>query len=145
MIPVLRTKSGTQFAKIAPGGFRMLAALDDATLLIQHDLVITAGTNDHTRGRHPLGEAYDVSVAGLFPLQILRLIEYLHERLGPRFTILFEVHTLDGLDPALKPIAFVNDDASGPHLHLQVKKDTTYPPPPDSPPAPPRRAGVLEA
>lgn len=126
-VPCLRHTADVAFARIAPGGFRMLAALDHATAVIGRDLTITAGTNDHTEGRHPLGEAFDVRVRDLDVPTTLRLVQVLKATLGPRFTVLYEVPTLPS-DPQLRAIATVNPAASGPHLHLQVKKDTVYPP-----------------
>lgn len=116
-----------EFAIIAPGGFRILAALDHATQVIGHDLTITAGTNDHSIGKHPVGEAFDVRVRDLTVPEILRLRENLQATLGPRFTVLFESPTKPA-DPALADIATINTGASAPHVHIQVKRGTSYPP-----------------
>lgn len=124
---VLRVKPGCAFAVIAPGGFRILAALDNATKVLSCDLTIAAGTNDHTTGRHPLGEAYDVSVKDLALQTILKLKTYLDQALGARFTVLYEVNA-PPTEPELAAIAFVNPAATGKHFHIQVKKGTTYPP-----------------
>ena len=129
MTPVLRCSVGTKFDQIAPGGFRILAALDAACQAIEHDLTITAGTNDHEQGRHPLGEAYDVRTRDLTSAQILRLLRILTSTLGPAFTVLYERPTPEP-DAALAAVAFINPHASGPHLHVQVKKGTWYPPQP---------------
>lgn len=126
MTPVLRCADGVTFARIAPGGFRILAALDAACQAIGHDLTISAGTNDHTTGRHPLGEAYDVRTRDLTASQILRLVQVLRTTLGPAFTVLYERPTPEP-EPSLAAIAFINAAASGPHLHVQVKKGTAYP------------------
>lgn len=127
-IPVLRCKPGVAFDRIAPGGFRILRALDGATLVIGTDLWITSGTDSHATGRHPHGEAYDVSVKNLSIPVILRLRTYLLQVLGQQFTVLYETPTRPD-DPALAAIAYVNGDATGPHLHVQVKKGIEYPPP----------------
>ena len=128
MVPCLRHTPDTKFARIAPGGFRLLAALDHATQVIGQDLVITAGTNDHTTGRHPQGEAFDVRVRGLDVPTILRLVQVLKATLGQRFTVLYEVPSHPD-DPQLAAIATINHKASGPHLHLQPVKGSVYPPP----------------
>ena len=126
-IPVVRCKKGVQFAVIAPGGFRILAKLDELSKVIGQDVWITAGTNDHSKGRHPIGEAYDVSVQGWMPAVIVRAVEHLRHVLGERFTVLYETPTTPA-DPVLARIATVNPHATAPHLHAQVKKDTNYPP-----------------
>lgn len=135
MIPVLRSKLGTEFAVIAPGGFRILAALDGLSKVLGQDLIITAGTNDHTApDPHALGEAIDISVRDLAPPQIARAKTYLEQALGTdRFTVLYEVPDQSHLDPAIAMIAYVNPHATAPHIHIQVRKGTTYPPAPPPP------------
>jgi hypothetical protein len=128
VIPVLRCASGVQFATIAPGGFRILAALDGATKVLGRDLVITAGTDHHATGRHPLGEAYDVRTRDLLSAQTLRLYDYLQATLGERFTVLYEVPEKPE-NARLAAIAYLNPSASGAHIHVQVRKDSIYPPP----------------
>lgn len=127
MIPVLRTAQGVKFDVIAPAGFRIMAALDHATQVIGQDLTITAGTNDHATGRHTRGEAFDVRTKDLTVPTLVRLMQVLMAVLGPLFTVLYEVAEKPD-DPALAAIAFINADASGPHLHIQPKKGTDYPP-----------------
>lgn len=127
LIPVLRCKPGCAFDRIAPGGFRILAALDAAAKIVGVDLELTAGTNDHTTGKHVSGEAYDVSVTGMTVPQVLKTKRFLEQALGLRFTVLYEV-AIQPADPALVAVAFVNPDASGPHLHVQIAKGTVYPP-----------------
>lgn len=129
LVPVLRIKAGFRWDVYAPAGFRILAALDGAAKnVVGADLELTAGTNDHTGGRHVLGEAFDVSVRGLTVQEILRLTRYLKQMLGERFTVLFECPTLP-TDRDLASIAYVNGDATGQHLHIQVSKSVSiYPP-----------------
>lgn len=126
-VTVLRQGTGTTFNTIAPGGFRILAALDHAAQVIGHDLTITAGTNDHASGKHVTGEAFDVRVRDLTVPELVRLRQVLQSSLGPRFTVLYEC-PLPPSDPALLAIAFINKDASAPHLHIQILKGSVYPP-----------------
>jgi hypothetical protein len=126
-IPCLRHTKDTEFERIAPGGFRILSALDHATQVIGRDLWITAGTNDHTTGRHPLGEAFDVRTKDLPGQTIVRLVQVLRATLGARFAVLYET-PIAPKDPALLAIATVNPKASGEHVHVQVRKNTDYPP-----------------
>ena len=127
-IPVLKTAPGVKFAKIEPAGFRILAALDGLTKVLGFDLTITSGTDSHTTGRHPTGEAYDVSVKGWAVAVIARALSVLRRTLGERFTVLYEV-PLTPTDPAEAALAYVNTHATGKHLHIQPKKGTVYPPP----------------
>lgn len=128
MIPVVRCKPGARFDVIAPGGFRILAAIDGAARIIGQDIVIAAGTNDHSGvSRHLIGEAYDISVRD-FPMQTLEtLIRYLTQFLGPHFTVFYETPEKP-TDHDFAKIAIVNPAATGPHLHIQVKKGDLYPP-----------------
>lgn len=132
MIPVVRCRPSVRFDVIAPGGFRLLAAIDALTHILATDVIITSGTDSHSAGRHPNGEAYDLSVHGWTVPTILKAKAFLERILGPRFTVLYEV-PLRPDDPQLQTIAFLNPDASGAHLHLQVKKATIYPPDPGGP------------
>lgn len=127
-VPVLRCRLGVTLDPIGPGGLRIIAALDRAVRILGHDLWITAGTNDHATGRHPRGEALDVSVSGLGGQQIRQLHRFVQQELGGRFTVLYETRVRP-TDAALREIAFVNRKATGPHLHVQVKKGTEFPPP----------------
>lgn len=127
-IPVVRIADRTvAFATIAPGGFRILAALDGLTKVLGFDVVITSGTDSHPAGRHPVGEAYDVSVKGWAVPVIGKAQRYLRQTLGERFTVLYEVPSAP-TEPTEAALAFVNGRATGKHLHVQVRKGTTYPP-----------------
>lgn len=127
MIPCLRVKDGVTFHTIAPGGFRILSALDAATTIVGRDLTITAGTNDHTEGRHPTGEAYDVRTRDLDEGTITALVHFLRARLGSAFTVLYETPQ-PPLSSALRSLATINQKASAAHIHCQVKRNTVWPP-----------------
>ena len=127
-VPHVRRKAGCTLDPIAPGGIRILAAVDEAAMAVGVCLTLTAGTNGHTSGRHPLGEALDLSVAGLSRDQIVGLYRYLKDRLGAAFTVLYETPTAPTPHDALRDIATVNPLATAPHLHCQVAKGTTFPP-----------------
>ena len=132
---VLRHRPSARFDRILPAGFRILSALDQAVQGCHVDLEITAGTDSHVLGAHPTGEAYDVSVQGLSAQQISDVKASLEDCLGPLFTVLYEVPQVPS-DPTLRSIAYVNTKATGPHLHCQRKKGTTFPPPSVTPGAP---------
>jgi len=128
MIYCLRHRSSVKFDRISPARFRILAALDRATETVHVDLMVTSGTDSHrSTDPHSTGEAYDVSVANLAPNQIVQLKHALEDDLGPLFTVLYETPTKP-VDSRLAAVAYVNKEATGPHLHIQRKKGTIYPP-----------------
>jgi hypothetical protein len=63
----------------------------------------------------------------LTPSQIIEVIDALVQLLGPLFTVLYETPATPS-DAKLGEFAYVNPKATGPHLHLQLKKGTVYPP-----------------
>lgn len=108
---VIRVKPGVEFAMIAPGGFRILWAIEDLAASIAYDLTITSGTDGAHSGPtdpHHRGEAYDVRSHDL-PDKEATLIAMMN-RLGPQFYAFLESPGTD------------NE-----HIHAQVKKGTTYP------------------
>ena len=127
---VLRARPSVKFDHIAPAGFRILAALDEATQYLGEDLMITSGTDSHVApDPHALGVAYDISVEGLSVEITMRLVQYLRVTLGTLFTTLYECPTAPS-DARLASIMYLNPDATGPHLHIQRKKGTVFPTPP---------------
>ena len=77
---VLRVKDGVQFTKIAPGGFRILAGLDNVCRTVPFDLVITSACDGEHSGPadpHHRGEAFDVRSHDLPDKQaVLGLLSY---------------------------------------------------------------------
>jgi len=117
------------FSTLAPAGIRILAALDNAARVLGIDLTITCACEGHPPGDpHTTGEAMDVRVRGFSTVVTLKLVMFLQQVLGPLFTVLLETPK-PFTDPDLAAIQTVNPHASGPHLHLQRKKGTTWPPP----------------
>ena len=133
---VLRARPDVRFDVIRPAGFRILAALDLATQDCRVDLEITCWNEGHGPDNpHTLGEAGDVSVRGLSADQISDVKASLEATLGPLFTVLYEVRQVPS-DSTLRPIAYINVAATGPHFHVQRRRGTTYPPEPVTPAAP---------
>ena len=133
---VVRHRPSARFDIIRPAGFRILSALDQAAQQCRVDLEITCGTDSHTLpDPHPLGEAFDVGTKALSAQQIADVKASLERTLGPLFTVLYEVREVPS-DPTLRPIAYVNVNATGSHFHVQRKKGTVFPPEPVTPPAP---------
>ena len=135
---VIRLKPGAGFPVLAPAGARIIAALDGICQDLKTDLVISSGSEAMGRlatDPHPLGEAVDVSVRGQSAQLIADLHAALTAKLGPLFTVLYEVPSIPS-DPTLRPIAYVNAKATGVHFHIQRKRGTVYPPDPvTAPPA----------
>jgi hypothetical protein len=131
MTPIVRSKPGCTFDRIAPAGFVLLAAIQDACFQLGIDLVITAGTNDHELpDPHGLGEAYDLSVANLNDAELARVLTRLRTQLpAESFTVLCEAPSLTGLSPARQElVTYVNAAATAVHIHLQRRKNVVYPP-----------------
>lgn len=123
-------KEGVEFRVIAKAGFRILRVLDMVAETCDEDLEITSASED--RGRlptdpHATGEAFDVSVAGVAPEEILRRHQALSNWLGGRFSVLFEVKPGTVVAPSLSHIVYPSAGATAPHFHLQRKKGTVYP------------------
>lgn len=128
-IPVLRFAQGVTMSRPpAPAGCRILRALDDATLHLDRDLVVTCADGKHPPDDpHTLGEAYDVRTRDLDVERIVELHAYLMGTLGPLFTVLYEVPKAP-TEPALVAIATVSMVATADHIHVQRKRGTSYPP-----------------
>lgn len=110
---IIRTKDGVQFAKIAPGGFVLLAAIQGAAMALNYDLTITSGTDGEHSGPndpHHLGEAYDVRT---------------HD-VPDKNKLLLKIREL--LTPDLFYSFIESEGTDNEHLHCQVKKGTVYPP-----------------
>lgn len=108
-------KSGVLFTVIAPGGFRILSAIDQTAALLDLDLVITSacdGTHSGPTDPHHRGEAYDVRSHDLEPDVKDKVLATLIKILGPEFYVFLESPGTD------------NE-----HFHGQVRKGTTYPSP----------------
>lgn len=103
----------------------MLAALEDASALIKVDLVVTCGREGHPpTDPHTRGLALDVRSRNLGEGQISVVYDRLRLRLGPCWTVLYEVKTKPA-GALLRAIAYVNPGASAPHFHLQLRKGLT--------------------
>jgi hypothetical protein len=128
VISIVTHRPSVRFDRIAPAGFKILAAIQHAAESCDWNLEITSGTDSHTLpDPHVTGEAYDLSVKGMSAQTIEDVKKALDASLGPLFTVLYEVPTPPS-DPTLRPIAYVNAKATGAHFHIQRKRHTTYPP-----------------
>lgn len=110
---IIRVKPGVQFTTIAPGGFRILRALDQFAAARTFDLTITSacdGTHSGPFDPHHRGEAYDVRTRDLDQDDKNRLVAELSTHLGARFYAFLEA-----------------PNTPNEHVHIQVRKGTVYP------------------
>lgn len=130
--PVVKRKNDTvKLDGLAPAGFLLISACVLAARATSLPLTITCGTEGHApTDPHTLGEAIDLSVAGLSPSQILVIKAALELAISTLtdapFTVLYETSTKPE-DTRLAAVAYINSGASAPHFHLQRKRNTTYP------------------
>lgn len=111
---VVRVKEGVEFEVIAPGGFRILSALDQASETLATDLMITSGTDGEHSGPndpHHRGEAYDVRSQG-FDGQLK----------GQVLNCIMGFLSFDRFYGFLEDAGTENE-----HFHFQTKKGTVYP------------------
>jgi hypothetical protein len=123
---VLRIRSGVVMRQLAPAGARILSAVADLATRTSYDWELTCATEGHAAGNpHTRGEAEDFSLTP-FPnsAAIAAALKTLRAALGPAYTVLLEYPEAPD-DPILAPLATVNPHATGPHLHVQIKKGTT--------------------
>jgi hypothetical protein len=114
-LPVIRIKDGgVSFARIAPGGFRILRALDETSTSFGIDLIITSACDGEHSGPddpHHRGEAYDVRSHDFSQDLKLKVVETLQRILGPDFFVFLE-----------------SPGTPNEHIHAQVKRGTVFPP-----------------
>jgi hypothetical protein len=135
MLAVVRVKAYVVLDGLRPSGFRIVAAIDGATQALGWDLTISGGLEDPPApltprapdDPHKLGEALDVSSRGLSDERIVITYRWIQRKLGPLFTVLYEVLTAPA-NPQLAAIAYLSQNLTAPHFHIQRKKGTIYPP-----------------
>jgi hypothetical protein len=114
MYSVVRVKDGVLFSKIAPGGFRILSAIETTARKLNDDLWITSacdGTHSGPNDPHHRGEAYDVRS---------------HDFLAGEKAML--LNAFQSLLPGDQFYCFLESaGTANEHFHLQVKKGTEYP------------------
>lgn len=115
-VGVVTIKEGVEFKVIAPAGFRILAAIDNAAKLLKQDLTITSACDGEHSGPndpHHTGEAYDIRTHD-FPNADFKglVLNTIMQQLGR--TLFFGFVEAEGTD---------NE-----HIHVQRAKGTVYPP-----------------
>lgn len=124
MIPVLKVKDGVQFTTIAPAGFRLLAAFDNACIQLGFSLTITSACDGEHSGPldpHHTGEAYDVRSQGIDDkdqvlLAVLNQFGHPTPAEGGGYTTAYFFGWLEQAGTANE------------HFHFQRRKGSIYPP-----------------
>lgn len=119
---VLRVKEGVSFpattgeytGSIAPGGFRILSALDQTANALSYDLTVTSaadGIHSGPNDPHFRSEAYDVRTHDIPPEQKENVLQMIM-----------------GVLPDGRFFGFIEDpNSDNEHIHVQVRRGTTYP------------------
>ena len=111
---VVLVKSNVLFSVIAPGGFRILSAIDRTAAALDCDLVITSACDGLHSGEldpHHRGEAYDI-----------RSHDFSQEQ---KDRILAQIMTYLGWDRFYGFLESPGTDNE--HFHVQVARGKTYP------------------
>lgn len=107
---------------------RMIGGLDSVGRTMGLDLTVTCAEEGHRPDDpHTKKKAFDLRVKDLPPGVQLTLYRSLVTAMGGQFTTLYECPELPS-DPLLQQIAYINPEATAPHIHLQVKRGQDYPP-----------------
>jgi len=113
-VGVVRTKPGVLFTVIAPGGVRILSAIDQTAAKLDADLTITSacdGVHSGSGDPHHRGEAYDVRSHDFLAEQKQFVLDQIMEILGwERFYGFLE-----------------SPGSDNEHYHFQTKRGTVYP------------------
>lgn len=124
---VLRVKPSVRFDVIAPGGFRLLAALDAAAKARPYDLTITCGSDSHPAADpHSRGEAYDVRTHDL-PSEDAKA-QLLHDILAGMDDGPIEINPSPGLNTPHFFGWLEHPHNPDEHIHVQVRRGVTWPP-----------------
>lgn len=129
--PVIRCQSDVRLS-FAPAGFIIASALVLAAKATGLAITITSGSENCGRlptDPHMTGEAVDLGLGAYVVSDILALkaaLELAFSQLTDApFTVLYERPNAP-LDARLAQIAYINPKATGPHIHIQRAKGTTY-------------------
>lgn len=126
MTPVVRCLDSVKLDPMTPALVRLLSVLEQAAQTLKRDLVVTCGREGHApTDPHSRGLALDVRTRDIADGPLIALLAFLRERLGPAWTVLYEV--------PVRPAgvrgqgAWVNPKASAEHCHIQPVKGTSWP------------------
>lgn len=126
---VVRCKHGVRFDRIAPAGFRILAAIERTARRLKTDITITSACDNHPlESVHGLGEAFD-----------LRTRDWTDEyKLAVLRELLLELQDDDHPNDAPLPVSgglatrgfwgwIEHPHETNEHLHIQRRRGTVYP------------------
>ena len=114
-----------------PALARLLWAVQQTVNRYGRSLTVSCGIENHTTGAHVTGEAIDLSVSGLTPMEMVDTCDHLVALLGPLFYAQLEApdSMSDIMYPPFHARLQVNPVATALHIHLQRRAGTVYPPP----------------
>lgn len=108
---MIRFKDGVEFGVIAPGGYKILAALRTIASTFPKDVTITAGTNGQHKktSRHYLGLAYDVRSHDQTSDEKMSFLAQLNILLGAKFYYFLE-----------------DEGTDNEHWHIQLRSTASF-------------------
>lgn len=108
---IVKVKAGVQFTRIAPGGFRLLSAIESTARHLELDLTITCACEAHPpNDPHTRGVAFDLRSHDWDAATKDLVVNALRLELGAAFFVFLE-------DP----------DGQNEHVHAQVRRGVAYP------------------
>ena len=122
MSGVVLVKEGVQFTRIAPGGFRLLAAIEHTARELDHDLTVTCACEGHEpTDPHPQGKAYDIRISDLAPQQPHQVLQAVLNDV--------QIGALDEVTPVSKGFATMHfyGQIEVDHIHVQQRRGVEYP------------------
>jgi hypothetical protein len=133
MIPVARvhTAPGVEFTTIAPAGFRLLSAIEQAARALGLDLTITSACDGPHSGLvdpHHRGEAYDIRTHDIPPSKVAAVLDAIinacrDEDEGPALPVSSVTRSL----ATVRFFGFIEDaGAPNEHLHVQLRRGAAY-------------------
>jgi len=122
---VIKVKDGVKFDIIAPAGFRILSAIEQASATLGSPLMITSGTDGTHSGisdPHHRGEAYDVRSQDFAEVMRPTVLSAIMHGLGlPQLgTTATEVYT-ENFYGFLEDAGTANE-----HIHVQLRRGHVY-------------------
>ncbi len=118
----------------SPAQCHIIAALDVVARAMGRNFLVTCGEEGHSpTDPHTRRQAFDIRTLDFdHPKELVEAYQRIARELGSYWTVLYETPSRPD-DPILRDLAYVNPDASGPHIHCQPVKGTNYPPVPEQP------------
>lgn len=125
----IRTKESVLFTVIAPGGFRILSALDQAALTLDLEITITSacdGAHSGPNDPHHRGLGYDVRTHDHTSADVQRILRMVMDDLA--LTPKDEPTRYGAGLATMSFFGFLeNPGTENEHLHIQLRQGVDYP------------------